>query len=88
MTDTATPVTEGEFGRCHSRRQLLMARARWAATQCGLDDEERRELAMMLPTQSGASGPVSWALLSDQELALMIAWLRGAMLVEDLRRLR
>lgn len=71
-----------------SARQTLMARARWLAAENGLSDEERRELAMMLPTRRGASGPVSWGLLSDDEIALLCAYLRGAMLVQDLRRLR
>jgi|DEB3_MinimDraft_2_1074329.scaffolds.fasta_scaffold103196_2 hypothetical protein len=65
-----------------------MARARWHAEQIGLTDAERRELAMMLPTRPDASEPVSWGRLTDQELALMCSWLRGAMLVKDLESLR
>lgn len=65
-----------------------MARARWLAEQIGLTDEERREVAMMLPTRMDASGPVSWGLLSDAELATLCSWLKGAILVLHLRDLR
>lgn len=61
-----------------------MARALFFARDVGLSDEERRELAMMLPGQSSASGPVSWAHLSETDLAVMCAWLRGARLFVDL----
>ena len=53
-----------------------------------MTDEERRELAMMLPSRSGATGPVSWRELSVEELAIMVHWLNGALKVYELLRLR
>lgn len=58
------------------------------AADLRLTDDERRELAMMLPSRMGASGPVSWALLDKSELAHLVMWLAGAQLVRDLLRLR
>ena len=70
------------------RRTYLMRYARALSDDLGLEDEERRELAMMLPTRSGATGPVSWKELSVEELAIMVHWLNGAMKVYELLRLR
>lgn len=63
-----------------------MARARFFAERLGLTDDERHELAMMLPGRHGE--PVSWGRLSDDEVAVLCAWLRGASLVVDLYLLR
>ena len=43
----------------------------------GIGDNERRELAMMLPTQTGASQPPSFATLTAAELQLLGDWLTG-----------
>jgi hypothetical protein len=53
-----------------------------------LSDEERQELAMMLPGRKGSQGPVSWALLDVDELAHLVNWLEGARLVLALYRQR
>ncbi len=65
-----------------------MRYARALSDDLGLTDEERRELAMMLPSRSGATGPVSWKQLSVEELAIMVHWLNGALKVYELLRLR
>lgn len=65
-----------------------MRRAQALAGELGLSDEERRELAMMLPGQMGASGPVSWRQLTESDLATMVHWLNGAMKVYELLALR
>jgi len=70
------------------RSAYLMRYARALAADLGLTDEERRELAMMLPSRSDATGPVSWRDLSVEELAIMVHWLNGAMKVYELLRLR
>lgn len=70
------------------RRRRLMARAWLLAGELRLSDSERRELAMMLPTRSGASGPVSWAMLDERELSRIVKWLQGANLVLELYGLR
>ena len=58
------------------------------AKELGLSDEERRELAMMLPSQMDAHEPVSWATLDVTELATMVHWLNGATRVYSLLRQR
>lgn len=70
------------------RRSYLMRYARALAGDLGLTDEERRELAMRLPSQSHAQGPVSWGKLTVEELAIMVHWLNGALTVYELLRLR
>lgn len=70
------------------RSAYLMRYARALSDDLGLSDEERRELAMMLPTRSGAQGPVSWRELTVEELAIMVHWLNGAMKVYELLSLR
>lgn len=69
-------------------RGYYMRYAQALAGELRLTDEERRELAMMLPTQMGASEPVSWATLDASELAHLVTWLNGARLVRDLIRMR
>lgn len=71
-----------------TRRAYLMRRARALAAELGLTDEERQELAMMLPGQMHASEPVSWARLTDEDLSVMVHWLLGATRVYELLRLR
>lgn len=71
-----------------SRRVYLMRYARALAADLGLTDDERRELAMMLPTRSHATGPVSWGDLRVDELAIMVHWLNGSLKVYELLRLR
>jgi len=64
---------------------------RYAFALCkelGLEDDERRELAMMLPSRMDAHEPVSWKLLDLGELAVMVHWLNGATKVYGLLRLR
>ncbi len=70
------------------RRTYLMRYARALAGELGLSDDERRELAMRLPGQSGAQGPVSWSKLSVEDLAIMVHWLNGSLLVYELLRMR
>lgn len=70
------------------QRVYLMRYARALAADLGLTDDERRELAMRLPGQSGAQGPVSWSQLSAQDLAIMVHWLNGSLLVYELLRQR
>lgn len=65
-----------------------MRYARALAGELGLSDEERRELAMRLPSQSGATGPVSWELLDAEDLAIMVHWLNGSLMVYELLRQR
>jgi hypothetical protein len=55
-----------------------MRRCRALATQLGLSDAERWELAMMVPGQAAASGPVRWSHLSTEDLAVLCQYLRGA----------
>lgn len=81
-----TGVTPYEEQR--ERRRRLMARAHLLAKELTLTDYERGELAMMLPGQAGASGPVSWGHLSDQDLARLVKWLHGTTLVVALLRQR
>lgn len=69
-------------------RTRLMRHAHALAREMDLSDDERRELAMMLPGQEGAQAAVSWATLDEVELAVMVQWLRGAQLVRDVKRLR
>lgn len=71
-----------------STRTYLMRRAQALASELGLDDDERRELAMMLPGQMSASGPVSWKHLDVGDLATMVHWLNGATKVYELVRMR
>ena len=59
-------------------RRYLTRYAFALANELGLTDEERRELAMMLPTRMNAHEPVSWAVLDVKELATMVHWLNGA----------
>lgn len=64
---------------------------RYAFALCkelGMDDAERRELAMMLPTRMDAHEPVSWKVLDIGELAVLVHWLNGANKVYSLLRLR
>lgn len=58
------------------------------ARELSLTDDERRELAMMLPSRKGASGPVSWADLEVDEFAHLVIELEGARLVLALYRMR
>ena len=53
-----------------------------------LSDDERRELAMMLPSRMNATEPVSWKELDVGELAVLVHWLNGATKVVTLLRLR
>ena len=69
-------------------RAFQNRRAFALATEVGLTDDERRELAFMLPSQSAASGPVSWASVSDADLRLLGDWLHGAVLCARLAALR
>lgn len=43
---------------------------------------------MMMPDQMGASGPVSWARLTERDLATMVHWLNGALHVYKLLSMR
>lgn len=71
------------------RQRAHLMRLCWAlAKDLTLTDDERRELAMMLPTRGDASEPVSWATLDASELAHLANWLSGARLVRDLLRMR
>ena len=58
------------------------------SNELGLTDEERRELAMMLPTRMDATEPVSWSTLSVKEYATLVHWLNGAAKVYSLLRQR
>jgi hypothetical protein len=58
------------------------------ANKLGLGNTERGELAMMLPTQTGASGPVSWGSLSGAELRLLADWMTGWIWLTELANLR
>lgn len=69
-------------------RAYLMRYARALATELGLTDDERRELAMMLPSRMNQSEPLSWSRLDSKELATMVHWLNGALRVYSLLRLR
>lgn len=60
------------------QRTYLMRRCRALASELELSDAERWELAMMLPGQAAASGPVRWGRLSVADLAVLCHWLRGA----------
>ena len=71
-----------------TQRVYLMPYARALAADLGLTDDERRELPMMLPGQSGAQSPVSWSKLSAQDLTIMVHWLNGSLKVYELLRLR
>lgn len=70
-------------GRAHQNRRAFVV-----ANELGLGNMERRELAMMLPTQTGASGPVSWAALSVAELGLLADWMTGVIRLRELANLR
>lgn len=65
-----------------------MRRARGLAGELGLTDAERQELAMMLPGQMNAHEPVSWAHLTERDLATMVHWLTGALRVYEVLSLR
>ena len=54
----------------------------------GIGDNERRELAWMLPGQAGATGPPSFASLSGADLQLLGDWLTGAEMLLELAKLR
>jgi len=69
-------------------RALQNRRAHAVAGELGIGDTERRELAMMLPTQTGAAGPVSWAVLSGAELRLLADWMTGVIRLKELANLR
>lgn len=69
-------------------RARLQRHAFALARELALSDEERRELAMMLPSRKGASEPVSWALLEADEYAHLVNWMDGARLILALYRLR
>lgn len=69
-------------------RNKLMRHAFALAHELALSDDERRELAMMLPSRRDAQGAVSWSLLDVDELAHLVLWLDGARLVHALYRLR
>lgn len=69
-------------------RARLRRHAFALAGDLALSDEERRELAMMLPTRRGSSGPVSWATLTDEEFAVLVHMLDGARLVQAIYRMR
>lgn len=58
-------------------RAYLMRRCRALAGELQLSDAERWELAMMLPGQVAASGPVRWGRLDTKDLAVLCHWLRG-----------
>lgn len=69
-------------------RTKKMRQARALSAQLGLDDFERRELAMMLPSQANASEPVSWAKLDEGELQMLCWQMEGALRVYELLRQR
>lgn len=71
-----------------SAKSRLRRHAFALARELTLTDEERRELAMMLPSRSGAHEPVSWSSLEAEEFAHLVAWLDGAHRVLALYRLR
>ena len=81
MPQSGTPAYD-------SARERLRRHAFALARELNLTDEERREVAMRLPSRSGAQGPVSWALLDVDELAHLVAWLQGAEIVHALYRQR
>jgi hypothetical protein len=56
--------------------------------ELGIGDNERRELAMMLPTQTGATQPPSFAALTDCELQQLGDWLTGGIRLMELAALR
>lgn len=76
-------MTASNKERAHQNRRAFAV-----ANELGLGDMERRELAMMLPTQTGASGPVSWAALSIAELGLLADWMTGVIRLRELANLR
>jgi hypothetical protein len=71
-----------------SAKERLRRHAFALVRELNLSDEERQELAMMLPGRKGSQGPVSWALLDVDELAHLVNWLEGARLVLALYRQR
>lgn len=76
-------MTADRTDRAHQNRRAFAV-----ANELKLGDMERRELAMMLPTQTGASGPVSWRVLRAQELGLLADWMTGAIRLAELANLR
>lgn len=69
-------------------RARLMRQAFALARELALSDDERRELAMMLPSRREAQAPVSWSALHVDELAHLVIQLEGARLVLALYRQR
>jgi hypothetical protein len=57
-------------------------------SKLGIGTNERRELAMMLPSQSGAAGPPSFSTLTGAELVVLGQWLTGIDMGLELAKLR
>ena len=57
-------------------------------TELGIGENERRELAMMLPSQSGAAHPPSFTTLTGADLKLLADWLTGGKMLLELAALR
>jgi hypothetical protein len=81
VTDSGTPGYDTAKARLRRRAFALVG-------ELNLDDDERRELAMMLPSRRDARGPVSWASLDEEEWAHLVLWLDGARLILALYRMR
>ena len=69
--------------RNHENRRVFALLA-----ELGIGTNERRELAMMLPTRTGATGPVSFSTLTGAELRLLGDWLTGGTRLLELVQLR
>lgn len=71
-----------------SARKRLLRRAYAIARSLSLTDDERHQLAMMIPSLHGAQDGVSWASLDPDELYHLCIMLEGAQRVLELYRLR
>jgi hypothetical protein len=69
--------------RAHQNRRVFAL-----LNELGIGDNERRELAMMLPTQTGATQPPSFAGLTGCELRQLCDWLTGGIRLMELAALR
>ena len=56
--------------------------------ELGIGENERRELAMMLPSQAGASHPPSFTTLTAADLKLLADWMTGGKMLLELAALR
>ena len=77
-----------DMNQSYDARASQNRRAFALANDLELGDMERRELAMMLPTQSGAAMPVSWSKLTAAELGLLADWMTGVQRLRELANLR